>query len=130
MLNDFGFIVLDMDYVYARDTGEYWCRATNKWGQAITKAKLTCKAKHDIVLESQLPQGISGERLKELERGPVSVPPPEEAPGEAPRFITQIDSSSVTEGEPVQFECRVEPKNDPNLQVSTVQSASNCKETQ
>lgn len=43
MLNDFGFIVLDMDYVYARDSGEYACRATNKWGQAITKANLTCK---------------------------------------------------------------------------------------
>lgn len=43
MLNDFGFIVLDMDYVYARDSGEYICRATNKWGSATTSAKLLCK---------------------------------------------------------------------------------------
>lgn len=45
MLNDFGFVVLDMDYTYARDSGEYVCRATNKWGSAMTKAKLTCKGK-------------------------------------------------------------------------------------
>jgi len=43
MLNDFGFVVLDMDYTYARDSGEYICRATNKWGSATTKATLTCK---------------------------------------------------------------------------------------
>lgn len=43
MINDFGYIVLDMEYVYARDTGEYICRATNKWGTATTKAKLVCK---------------------------------------------------------------------------------------
>lgn len=42
-INDFGFISLDMDYVYARDSGEYICRATNKWGTATTKARLTCK---------------------------------------------------------------------------------------
>jgi Immunoglobulin I-set domain. len=40
---DFGFISLDMDYVYARDSGEYICRATNKWGTAMTKAKVICK---------------------------------------------------------------------------------------
>lgn len=74
-------------------------------------------AKHDIVSESQLPHGMSGEKLKELEKGPVSVAPPEEAPGQPPKFVTQIKSSSVTEGEPVQFECRVEPKTDPDLQV-------------
>lgn len=43
MLNDFGFVVLDIDYVYSRDTGEYLCRATNKWGTATTKASMTCK---------------------------------------------------------------------------------------
>jgi hypothetical protein len=45
MLNDFGFVVLDMDYTYARDSGEYICRATNKWGSATTKATLTCKGR-------------------------------------------------------------------------------------
>lgn len=46
MVNDFGFVVLEMDYVYSRDAGEYICRATNKWGTATTKAKLVCKGEY------------------------------------------------------------------------------------
>merc|ERR1711881_467954 len=34
-----------------------------------------------------------------------------------PKFITQIKSRAVGEGEPAHFECRVEPKNDPKLQI-------------
>jgi len=61
--------------------------------------------------------GMSGEKLKELERGPVSQAPAEEAPQQPPHFITQIQSTTVDEGEPVRFECRVEPKEDPNLHI-------------
>lgn len=42
-VNDFGYVSMDIDYVYARDSGEYICRASNKWGTATTKAKLICK---------------------------------------------------------------------------------------
>ena len=44
-LDDFGFIVLDLDWTFPRDSGEYVCRATNKWGTATTKATLICKGK-------------------------------------------------------------------------------------
>lgn len=91
VINDFGFISLDMDYVYSRDSGEYICRATNKWGTAITKAKLTCTAKHNVILESQLPEGMSGEKLKALEQGPV---PEKEIKDEIeampPKFLSQV----------------------------------------
>lgn len=50
MLNDFGFVVLDMDYTYARDSGEYICRATNKWGSATTKATLTCRGMYVVFI--------------------------------------------------------------------------------
>ncbi|XP_011704408.1 PREDICTED: titin [Wasmannia auropunctata] len=116
-INDFGFISLDMSYTYARDSGEYICRATNKWGTATTKATITCKSKKTIDFDSQLPMGMSGEKLKELERGPVSQAPVEEAARQPPHFITQIQSTTVDEGEPVRFECRVEPKEDPNLRI-------------
>uniref|UniRef100_A0A146M532 Titin n=2 Tax=Lygus hesperus TaxID=30085 RepID=A0A146M532_LYGHE len=120
MINDFGFVVLDMEYVYSRDAGEYICRATNRWGTATSKAKLTCKAKHDVVLESQLPEGrgMSGDKLRELERGKVTEPKPEvAAPTEPPKFITHISSASVGEGEPMRFECKVEPKHDETLKI-------------
>ncbi|OXU24124.1 hypothetical protein TSAR_014966 [Trichomalopsis sarcophagae] len=116
-INDFGFISLDLSYTYARDSGEYVCRATNKWGSATTKATITCTSKKSIDFDSQLPSGMNGEKLKELERGPVSVAPPPEAPRQPPRFITQIKSFTVDENEPVRFECQVEPKDDPNLRI-------------
>lgn len=61
---------------------------------------------------------MSGEKLKELERGPVSEPPKiDEKPRQPPRFITQIQSATIEESEPVRFECKVEPKDDPNLRI-------------
>lgn len=41
-------------------------------------------------MDSQLPQGMSGEKLKELERGPVTQPLQEETPLSPPKFITQV----------------------------------------
>lgn len=80
-----------MDYVYSRDSGEYICRATNKWGTAITKAKLTCTAKHDVILESQLPDGMSGEKLKALEQGPVQEKiVKDEIEAIPPKFLSQV----------------------------------------
>ncbi|XP_023947919.2 titin [Bicyclus anynana] len=117
-LNDFGFIALDIDYVYARDAGEYTCRATNRWGSATTTAKVTCSTKRDVVLESQLPHGMSGEKIKELERGHVrDAPKDEPLVSSPPKFITQIQSHTIEESESIRFECRVEPKEDPKLRV-------------
>lgn len=117
-INDFGFIAMDIDYSYTRDAGEYICRATNKWGYAMTKATVTCKSKQGVDTESQLPSGISAEKLKELEKGPAQAPPPkEELPATPPKFITQIESVTVDEAEAVRFECRVEPKSDPRLRI-------------
>jgi hypothetical protein len=38
---------------------------------------------------------MSGEKLKELERGPVSHAPPEEAPLSPPKFITQVSMNHI-----------------------------------
>lgn len=117
MLNDFGFIALDMDYAYARDSGVYECRATNKWGSASTMAKVTCKSKGGIVTDSQLPDGMTGEKLKELERGPVSAAPKEDQTFGPPKFVTFLQDKMVDENGAIRFECRVEPKEDPKLRV-------------
>lgn len=117
MLNDFGFIALDMDYVYARDSGVYECRATNKWGSASTIAKVIVKSKTNIILDSQLPEGMTAAKLKELERGPVSAAPKDDAVFGPPKFVTQIQSLTVDESDAIRFECRVEPKEDPRLRI-------------
>uniref|UniRef100_A0A1I8N5F2 Ig-like domain-containing protein n=2 Tax=Musca domestica TaxID=7370 RepID=A0A1I8N5F2_MUSDO len=117
-LNDFGFIALDIDYIYARDSGEYTCRATNKWGTATTTAKVTCKGKSNIVYDTQLPDGMTAQKLKELEQGRIpDVPKEEEVDFGPPIFVTEIASTTVEEAEAVRFECQVEPKNDPNLRI-------------
>lgn len=42
-------------------------------------------------MESQLPAGMTGEKLKELERGQVTEPGPETpTPKEPPKFITHV----------------------------------------
>ena len=107
MLNDFGYIALDIDYIYARDSGEYVCRATNKWGSCVTTAKVTCKAKHGIVSESQLPDGMTAAKLKDLERGSVPPAPIVEETFGPPHFVNQISSITVDEAEAVRFECQV-----------------------
>ncbi len=117
MLDDFGFVVLDIDWTFPRDAGEYVCRATNRWGSATTRAKLVTKAKRDVNLDSQLPQGMTGEKLRDLERGPVTERFTEDAPVEAPKFTLQVKEVAVEEGETAHFECRVEPKTDPSLRV-------------
>lgn len=68
-------------------------------------------------MESQLPQGMTGEKLRDLERGPVIERFQEDAPVQAPKFTEQVKEVAVEEGETAHFECRVEPKNDPNLRV-------------
>ena len=48
-------------------------------------------AKHDVIFDSQLPHGMTGEKLKELEKGHVTEPGPESpTPKEPPKFITQV----------------------------------------
>ncbi|XP_042888253.1 titin-like isoform X7 [Penaeus japonicus] len=117
MMDDFGFVVLDLEWTFARDTGEYICRATNKWGQATTKATLNVRSKHGVDLSTQLPQGMTAEKLKELERGPLTEKYDADAEMTPPKFTVPIKSQAMQEGERAFFEARVEPRNDPNLRI-------------
>lgn len=146
-MNDFGFVVLEIDWIFPRDAGEYVCRATNKWGYDTTKAvinilstfsacfflskhsdsnkdnKLTnyvlpIQGKKSIITESQLPKGMEAEKLRDLEYPPVPQESREEEPLMPPRFITQIQpQDNLQEGDSVHFECKVEPVADPKLRV-------------
>ncbi|CAG0890532.1 unnamed protein product [Cyprideis torosa] len=118
MIDDFGFVVLDLDWTFPRDSGEYVCVATNKWGQAKTTAKLTCRGKMNVVMESQLPEGMSAEKIKALDEGPdVAKAVSEEPSNEPPKFVEHINNLDIAEGERVIFEARVEPRTDPRLRV-------------
>ena len=118
-ISDFGFVVLDIDWTFKRDSGTYTCQAINRYGTTETTAHLVCSSKKGVNLDSQLPQGMSLDKLKDLEKGKTELRGIEdEAEITAPKFITQIQSRAVGEGEPVHFSCRVEPKHDPKLVTS------------
>ncbi|XP_022243271.1 titin-like [Limulus polyphemus] len=117
-VDDFGFVVLDIDWLFPRDSGEYVCCAMNKWGKATTKATLKVKSKRDIIIDSQLPMGMTADKLRELEYPLQREALEEEVSLLPPRFITQIQSlENLNEGDSAHFECRVEPVNDPNLRI-------------
>lgn len=62
--------------------------------------RLTCNwslaAKRDVVLDSQLPQGMSGDKLRDLEQGPSlgepTAPEPEAGP---PYFTKEVTSPDL-----------------------------------
>lgn len=128
--DDFGFVSLDLDWTFARDSGEYICRAVNAWGFATTRAKLVCKGRHGIIRESQLPSGtaMDAEKLNQLERGPIredrSVPEPATGP---PVFVEKLASIGVSEGEAIHLEARVEPKSDSNMVISWLHNGKTLK---
>lgn len=68
-------------------------------------------------MDSQLPKGMSADKLRELDLPHQQAPQLEESPPVPPKFITQIQPQENQEGDSAHFECRLEPINDPKLRV-------------
>lgn len=45
-MHDFGYVALNLKYVYPEDSGTYTCRAINELGQAVTSATLNVQCKN------------------------------------------------------------------------------------
>lgn len=118
---DFGFVILEIAPVYPEDAGEYSCRATNDYGEAVTTAQMNVQGKRSIILESQLPKGMEGtiDRIAELEGlgQPRDSTMPEEDSGKPPEFITTPEDLILSENGSAHFECRLTPVNDPSMRV-------------
>lgn len=114
---DFGYVLLDIAYVQSHDSGEYVCRAYNKYGEDFTRATIECFGKSGVFYDSLQPQSL--ERIRELESLGLQQPAVPQTPiGEAPRFITElVDISKLVEGQSAHFEARITPINDPDLLV-------------
>jgi hypothetical protein len=75
-------------------------------------------AEQDIVMESQLPPGMSVESLRDLDVPTVHRQVDESVTPKAPQFVSQIKSfPNLKEGDNIHFECRLEPTNDPYMTV-------------
>jgi hypothetical protein len=45
-MHDFGYVALNMKFVYPEDSGTYTCRAINELGQAVTSSQMICQCKY------------------------------------------------------------------------------------
>lgn len=115
-VSDFGYVLLDIAYAQNHDSGEYVCRASNKYGEDFTKATLQCFGKSGVFLDSLQPDSLP--RIRELENQFVEPKTPSTPVCEPPKFITQIKSiEKLVEGQSAHFEARLTPITDPDLVV-------------
>lgn len=115
---DFGFVILEISPVYPEDSGEYICKATNAFGEAVTTASLSCSGKRNIIMDSQLPKGMEGaiDKIADLEgygrmraREIIS-----EDTSKPPEFLTPLKDLVLGENSLAIFETRLTPINDPS----------------
>lgn len=116
-VSDFGFVVMDISYIQDQDSGEYVCRAYNKYGEDFTRATISAHGKGGVFSESLQPDSLA--KIRELESFHGQQAQTPTAPvTEPPKFITQIqDITKLAEGQSAHFEARLTPVTDPDLVV-------------
>lgn len=115
--NDFGFAALDVLTVYAADSGEYTCKATNRIGAAQSSVKLNVASRSSVVYESQHDAAL--EKIQYLEDASRNQRRPEDDQfvAEKPQFGRPLRNANVAEGVPVHLEATLIPVNDPTMKV-------------
>lgn len=128
-LNDFGFVVLEIDWLYPSDSGEFSCKATNKFGMDVTRASIRVKERIDEGLKKSdsgrsLKRSDSSRSLKKSKSGEIFQIPSlataeeDEQLGQPPKFIVQLQNlSNLNEGESVHLECQLIPNDDADMRV-------------
>lgn len=115
-VSDFGFVVMDIAYVQSHDSGEYICKASNKFGEDFTRATLRCFGKSGVLSDSLQPDALA--KIRALEDQSAEAPSTPVAAAEAPKFVTHLtDITRLVEGQSAHFEARLTPVNDPLLTV-------------
>lgn len=59
-MHDFGYVALNMKYVYPEDSGTYTCRAVNDLGEATTSSQLICQCEYHHYNEIEVTGKTSG----------------------------------------------------------------------
>nr|CDQ05422.1 BMA-KETN-1, isoform j [Brugia malayi] len=117
LMNDFGFVSLDIDYVIAEDAGTYTLLVTNPEGRAETSTQFNVERLKNIYLDTEHPESLR--RIQEIEAVQPAKPSEEELMPEKPSFIQQLSGPKevLREGQSVHMDCMVQPINDPNLKI-------------
>ncbi|CAG9532190.1 unnamed protein product [Cercopithifilaria johnstoni] len=116
MINDFGWIIMDISAAESRDSGEWTCIISNEVGEAKSSASINVFTKESIIFDSMQPQSL--ERIMEME---AEKPVPDEAPPkifDSPQITVHLQKpDGLTEGDSTHLEAQFTPVDDPNLKV-------------
>lgn len=138
LMNDFGFVSLDIDFIIAEDAGTYTLIVTNSEGEfctffvelnrmnyfhslcvgrAETSTEFEVQLLKNILIETQHPESLR--RIQEIEAMQPAKPEDEEYVPEHPVFTQPLRGPTdiLKEGQSVHMDCMVQPINDPNLKV-------------
>ncbi|VDN06754.1 unnamed protein product [Thelazia callipaeda] len=117
LMNDFGLVSLDIDYIIAEDAGTYTLVVINPEGRAETSTQFDVERLKNIYLESEHPESLR--RIQEIEAIEPAKPSEEEIVFEMPHFIQSLNGPKeiLREGQSVHMDCIVEPIRDPNLKI-------------
>jgi len=117
-INDFGFVILEINNIQARDRGEYVCKASNSHGNCEVRCNLVVtNIAGKIISSSQLPAGFKGENIRNLEeyKSPSRDKSEERVIG-PPVFVKEIQDVVINEGESVRFEGRIDGYEDTRIE--------------
>ncbi|KAK0408252.1 hypothetical protein QR680_003855 [Steinernema hermaphroditum] len=117
LMNDFGYVSLDIDYIIPEDAGEYTLVVSNEAGQAQTTTKFDVDRLKTILDDTSHPESLR--RIQEIEAVKPALPSEPDLPPEAPVFTQQLNGPTdpLKEGQSVHMDCMVQPINDPNLKI-------------
>lgn len=116
IVNDFGWVILDIGQVDVRDSGEWLCHAYNSAGEAKTIGHINVLQRDSIIYDPQQPQSLP--RIQDLERprlAPTAAPPKALQP---PKFVSPLPSfPPLVEGDSVHLEAQLIPTDDPRMKI-------------
>uniref|UniRef100_A0A7I4YU80 Ig-like domain-containing protein n=1 Tax=Haemonchus contortus TaxID=6289 RepID=A0A7I4YU80_HAECO len=117
LLNDFGYITLDIDYVIAEDAGKYTLVIENEAGRTETSTEFDVERLKSILADTAHPESLR--RIQEIEQLQPAKPSEPELPPQAPVFTQQLSGPDeiLKEGQSVHMDCIVQPINDPSLKI-------------
>ncbi|KJH46031.1 immunoglobulin I-set domain protein [Dictyocaulus viviparus] len=117
LLNDFGYVTLDIDYVIAEDAGKYTLVVNNPAGRAETSCEFEVERLKSIQDDTAHPESLK--RIQEIEQIQPAKPSEEDIVMEPPVFTQQLTGPSevLKEGQSVHMDCVLQPINDPNLKI-------------
>ena len=111
---NFGYVALTVKQVAAHDQGTYTCVASNACGRAETAAQLKTVSKAEADFQSKTWESIQKMETRKVE---TKMEIHQEVTC-APTFVSALKGTNVIlEGQKAHFECRIEPQNDPKLQI-------------